>query len=138
MRCARFVSSAGFALASALVLWSCGGSGSPSTGPSPTPNPTPAPTPAPNTVTVSILGSSGNTAYRPNPVTANAGDQIVFKNEDVRTHHIVLDDGSADLGDVTPGGMSRFYAVRSASAASGYHCTLHSSMVGSINGSNPP
>lgn len=135
MRSTRFVGGAGFALAAALVMWSCAGGGSPSPGPSPTPNPTPAP--PSNTVTVNIVGSSGSAAYKPNPVMANAGDQLVFKNDDTRMHRVVLDDGSADLGDLTPGATSRAITVKG-SAASNFHCTIHASMVGSINGTSPP
>jgi len=38
---------------------------------------------------------------------ANTGDTVVFRNNDATMHHIVLDDGSAELGDVragSPGG----------------------------------
>ena len=48
-----------------------------------------------------------------------------------------MDDGSADLGDIAPGATSRGFTVRSGSALN-FHCTLHPSMVGSINGANAP
>jgi plastocyanin len=128
-------SGAGFALGAAIVMWSCGGGSTPSTTPSPTPTPA---TPTPSTVTVSIVGSAGNTAYRPNPVMANTGDQLLFKNNDTTMHHIVLDDGSADLGDLNPGASSRALTVRSGTVSYNFHCTIHSSMVGSINGANAP
>src|SRR5205807_8360362 len=60
-----------------FLLVSCGGGGSSSTA-APTPTSTPAPTPS--TVTVSIVSSIGNGAYKPNPVMANAGDTVVFRN----------------------------------------------------------
>jgi plastocyanin len=129
-------SGAGVALAAAVALWSCGGGSTSYTAPSPT---TPAPTtPTPATVTVSIVGSAGNTAYKPNPVMANAGDQLVFKNNDTTMHHIVLDDGSADLGDLNPGASSRALTVKNQNGGYNFHCTIHSSMVGSINGANAP
>jgi plastocyanin len=127
------LSGAGFALAAAVVMWSCGGGSTPST----TPSPTPAPAPSPSTVTVSIVGSAGNTSYKPNPVMANTGDQLMFKNADSTMHHIVLDDGSADLGDLNPGATTRAITVKSGSAYN-FHCTIHSSMVGSINGATAP
>ncbi|MGE0865706.1 MAG: hypothetical protein AB7P34_17545 [Vicinamibacterales bacterium] len=141
-----FTPAAGLALLGTLALWSCGGGGG-STAASPTsPTPTPtaaAPTPAPAapgtpaTVTVAIVASTGNTAFQPNPVKANSGDTVMFRNSDSVMHHLVMDDGSADLGDIPPGAVSRGMTLRSASATN-FHCTLHSSMVGSINGATAP
>lgn len=129
-----FASGASLAVLGALVLWGCGGSG----GSSPsTPSPTPSPTPGPQTVTVSIVGSIGNQAYRPNPASAATGDSVVFRNNDSAMHHIVMNDGSADLGDVMPGATSRSLTIRSAAPLQ-YHCTVHPSMVGSINGAQAP
>src|SRR5262245_1539560 len=121
------------ALAGALAMWSCagGGRGAPAA-----PMPVP-PAPSASTVTVSIVGSIGNQAYRPNPVTANAGDTVMFRNNDTAMHHIVLDDGSADLGDLWPGAMSRGVTLRNTNAMN-FHCTMHSSMVGSINAATAP
>jgi plastocyanin len=131
------VSGTGFAIAGALLLVSCGGGGgsSPSTA-APT-APTTAAPPAPTTVTVSIVSAVGNTAYRPNPVMANSGDTVVFRNNDTTTHHIVLDDGSADLGDVGSGATSKGFTLRNANAAR-FHCMNHSSMVGAINETAAP
>ena len=127
----------GLAIAGALLLLSCGGGGS-SPAPAPAqPTPTPAPAPTPSTVTVSIVSAVGNGAYKPNPVMANSGDTVVFKNNDASTHHIVMDDGSADLGDVGPGATSKGFTLKSASAAR-FHCTNHSSMVGAINETAAP
>jgi hypothetical protein len=61
----------------------------------------------------------------------------MFRNNDTVLHRIVMDDGSADLGDIAPGAMSRGFTVRSGSALL-FHCTIHPSMVGSINGEAPP
>jgi plastocyanin len=124
---------AAFAMASALALWSCGGGGGTA---SPSAPSTPS-GPSASTVTVAIVGSIGNSAYRPNPVSANAGDTVMFKNNDSAMHHIVLDDGSADLGEVMPGATSRGVTLRNANPTK-YHCTVHPSMVGSINGQDAP
>jgi len=124
----------GIALAGALAMWGCGGSSGGSS--TPTSPSTPA-TPAAQTVTVSIVGSIGNSAYKPNPVSANNGDTVVFKNDDGAMHHIVLNDGSGDFGDVAPGTTSKGVTVKSTSALN-YHCTIHPSMVGAINGSTAP
>jgi plastocyanin len=131
----RFVSGTLAAALLAAAAWGCGGGGgggSTPTGPSTSPPP-----PATTTVTVSVVGSSGNTAFQPNPVRAAAGDTVMFRNADSTLHRIVMDDGSADLGDIAPGATSRAFTVRGASALN-FHCTLHASMVGSINGASAP
>lgn len=125
-----FLPGAALAVVGALAMWSCGGGGTTPTTPSTS-------APGPSTITVSIVGSTGNTALRPNPVAANAGDTVIFRNNDTAIHHILLDDGSADLGEVTPGATSKSFTVRAASAST-YHCSIHSSMVGSINGATAP
>jgi plastocyanin len=88
-------------------------------------------------VTVNIVSSVGNTAYQPNPVRANSGDTVVFRNNDATMHHIMLDDGSADLGDVGPGATSKGVTLKNSNAAR-FHCTIHSSMVGTINEAAAP
>jgi hypothetical protein len=140
-------------LACAATLASCSGSGLPSS-PSavtplaapgaggarlrtlddppmpPTPDPN-APVPTPMQVIISIIGSFGANAFMPNPIQANMGDMIVWTNNDLVLHHIVLDDGT-DLGDVAPGQSSAPVPLMTPAAT--FHCTIHPSMVGSING----
>jgi plastocyanin len=131
-------SGTGIAIAGAILLASCGGGGSTSTAAPPAaPSPAPSAAPTPSTVTVSIVSSAGNTAYKPNPVMANSGDTVVFRNNDVTMHHIMLDDGSADLGDVNPGATSKGVTLKNSNAAR-FHCTIHSTMVGTINESAAP
>lgn len=93
------------------------------------------PAPVPTTVTISIVGSSGNGAFLPNPSQAAMGDQIVWTNTDQILHRIVLDDGTL-VGDVAPGASTDPVALSTDVAT--YHCALHPSMVGSINGATPP
>jgi len=131
-------SGTGIAIAGAILLASCGGGGSTSTAAPPAaPSPAPSAAPTPSTVTVSIVSSAGNTAYKPNPVMANSGDTVVFRNNDVTMHHIMLDDGSADLGDVNPGATSKGVTLKNSNAAR-FHCTIHSTMVGTINEASAP
>jgi plastocyanin len=92
------------------------------------------PPPAPMQVIINIVGSIGSNAFMPNPTTANVGDQVVFTNGDTVLHHIVLDDGT-DLGDVPPGQSSTAVALQTPTAT--FHCTLHPTMVGAINGAIP-
>ena len=91
--------------------------------------------PTPMQILINIVSSFGATAFMPNPTTANMGDQIVFTNTDLVRHHIVLDDGT-DLGEVQPGESSAPVALMTPTAK--YHCTIHPTMVGSINGALPP
>ena len=103
--------------------------------PTPAPEPTPPPPPPPPPVTISIVGTAGTQAFNPNPGTAAVGDMIVWVNNDRLLHHIVLDDGT-DVGELAPGDASK--AVPLATPTAGYHCTLHASMVGTINGQLAP
>jgi plastocyanin len=128
----RCVNAAAFALAAALAMWSCGGSSGSNSSTPTTPSPSPAPA---TTVTVTIVGSSGNRAYNPNPVQVSTGDTLAFKNADATMHHIVMDDGSADLGEIAPG-ATRSMTLRT--SGGNYHCTIHSTMVGSVNGKEAP
>jgi plastocyanin len=82
---------------------------------------------------VAIIGSAGSGSFAPNPVDAAVGSTVVWRNSDSTLHHIVLDNGT-DVGNVSPGATSRSIQVTS-SGAVGFHCTIHPSMVGTINGS---
>ncbi len=115
------------AVACALALWSCGGGSAAATMPSPTPTPA--------TTSISIVGLSGNTAFSPDVVQASVGDMLVWKNNTSVLHHIVLDDGSV-VGDIAPGASSSPLQLKSASG--NFHCTIHSTMIGSINAAAPP
>jgi plastocyanin len=121
-------------LAGVLGLWGCGGGGG---GGGNTPTSPSSPLSGATTVTTSIIGAVGNGAYTPNPVMARSGDTVVFRNSDTQLHHIVLDNGGADLGDVAPGATSRGLVLTNTNELR-FHCTLHASMVGSINGSAAP
>jgi len=117
-------------LAAAVAASACSkGGGSTQT---PT-NPGPA-NQTPTTVTVSIVGTMGNGSYVPNPIPLTSGEQVAFRNNDTVAHRIVMDDGSADFGAISPGASSAARAV----SGGNFHCTTHPSMVGSINGQAAP
>lgn len=107
----------------------------------PTPDPNAA-VPTPMQVIIGIIGYYGPSAFMPNPIQANVGDAIVWTNNDTRLHHIVLDDGTGllgagtDLGDVQPGQSSAPVTLTTPTAM--FHCTIHPTMIGSINGMLPP
>ena len=48
------------------------------------------------------------------------------------SHHIVMDDGSGDAGNIGPNASST--AIPLKGSAGTHHCTTHPTMVGTING----
>jgi plastocyanin len=116
----------------ALGTWSCGGGG----GYSSSTNPSPTPTPTATTVTINIVGVNGKQSFSPNPASVPAGQQVIFKNNDKVTHRVVIDDLSVDTGDIAPGASSQSLALGAVSKP--YHCSLHPSMVGSLNAADTP
>ena len=125
----------GAVVAVGLGMWGCGGGYS--NGNSGNPN-SPTPPSAPGVVMVNVLAINGAQSFSPNPATLPAGQMIVWHNVDVVTHRVVLNDGSVDTGNLAPGASSQPMAIP---AASGYHCSIHPVMVGSINqgtSSQPP
>lgn len=93
--------------------------------------------PAASVVTVAITGHSGTAAFNPNPATADSTQMVQFTNNDKVTHHIMMDDGTAQTADIPPGATSAAIAV---GGNKSYHCVIHPGMVGGFNGStgNPP
>lgn len=117
-----------FVCAGAFALAGCGGGGSPA-GPS-TPPPGGG---TPSTVTITITGQGGRLAFFPNPATVNAGQLVVFKNNDVVAHRVTLDDMSVQTPEIAPGATSAPVAMGTSGART-YHCTIHPGMVGGFNG----
>ncbi len=120
------------ALAAAFIVAACGG------GYSGTPTSPPPGGGSSGAVTISIGGNRGNQSFSPNP-GAPAQDQMVsWRNADNVVHRIVLNDGTGDTGDITPGATSS--AVRIPANGTNYHCSIHPGMVGSIraSGGDPP
>jgi plastocyanin len=119
------------AVAGALVAWSCGGGGG-STPTSPGGG-------AAATVTINITGQGGKLAFSPNPATVQPGQLVMFKNNDVETHHVILDDGTVQTPDIAPGATSAPVAMGTSGSLT-YHCAIHPGMVGGFNGAvaEPP
>jgi plastocyanin len=115
-------------VAATVATSQCGGNGGG------TPQTPTTPTTPPSTVTVSIVGTRGNASYVPNPVPVSGSEQVIFRNNDTVAHRIMMDNGSADFGNLSPGSSSQARSVSSGN----FHCTTHPSMVGSIGGTTPP
>ncbi len=111
----------------------CGSSG-PSTSPTPTGGGSSGGTS--NVVTITIKGVNGKLSFDPNPASVLAGQVVVFKNADVVTHHVKLDDNSMETTDIAAGASSQPLAIGAINKA--YHCSLHPSMVGSFNAAPTP
>jgi len=127
---------AGTAAAFALAAVACGSSGY---GGSTSPTPTPTPGQGGGAgATIAILGDRSNQSFAPNPATAVQGTTVAFVNNDTVTHHIVMNDGSLDTGNIGPGQASAILTM--ATNGGNYHCTIHPGMVGSIRASDgqPP
>lgn len=95
----------------------------------------PTPTTA-STSLVNIVGQKGTQSFDPNPAPIAPGASVVWRNTDTAIHHIVMNDGSFDSGDLAPGGSSQ--TLRLSPAGGSYHCTIHpTTMFGSINVAEP-
>src|SRR5437870_12280763 len=104
----REVVMAGAVVAIGLGMWGCGGGYS--SGSNGNPN-TPTPPSAAGVVTVNVVAINGAQSFSPNPATLPAGQMIVWHNVDSVTHHVVLNDGSVDTGNLAPGASSQPTAI---------------------------
>lgn len=120
-------------LAAAVLAANCGSGYSAPSSPSPTSG---GGSTSGNIVTITIKGVNGKQSFDPNPASVPAGQMVVFKNVDVVTHHIVLDDRSVDAGNIAAGASSSPLPLGGVNAA--YHCANHPSMVGSLNATATP
>jgi plastocyanin len=119
-------------VALSLGAWGCGGStgysgGNPVT---PTPASDPTSTPQGGIVTINVVSENGAQSFSPNPATLPAGQMVVWHNIDSVTHRVVLNNGSLDTGDLRPGASSQAMSI--SGGGGGYHCSIHPSMVGTI------
>jgi plastocyanin len=113
----------------AVLCVSCGGSGGYGGGSS-TPT-TPSTGGTANVTTVTITGNRGDQSFSPNPAMCATGQTVVWKNADSITHRIVIQDLGIDTGDLAPGASSQPASL--ANVSKNYRCSLHPSMVGSLN-----
>jgi plastocyanin len=117
----------------AVIAAACGGSSNTGTPSAPSPSPGPA------SSTISILGERGSQSFSPNPASTAQGQTLSWRNDDSQVHRIVFNDESLDTGDISPNSTSSPRAMPT--NGSRYHCSIHPTMVGSINrstGEPPP
>jgi len=69
-------------------------------------------------------------AFGPHDVTAVAGDEVVWRNGDLRSHTVTADDGSFDSGALPPGAT---FALTLPLGTHKYHCKIHRFMRGLVN-----
>lgn len=118
----------------ALLCGSCGGSGGYGGNSTPAPPTTPSPVDNANVTTISIAGQKGDQSFTPNPAMCATGQSVVWKNNDNTTHRIVIPELGVDTGNIAPGASSAPVSLANVSKA--YHCSLHPSMVGALNGAS--
>lgn len=119
----RSISSAALIAALTIGVSACGGYSSPT-------EPSGAPTAPADVLTIDVVGIRGAQSFSPDPATVPAGQRVVWHNVDTTTHRVVLDDGQLDTGNIAPGAFSAPMTLR---PPSGYHCSIHPSMVGRLN-----
>jgi plastocyanin len=94
------------------------------------PMPGPEGIPAPQVqLTINVVGTFGTGAFAPNPLQAAVGNTIVWTNNDLVPHDIVLDNGTP-VGNIAPGQSSIPMPLATESVS--YRCTIHPSMTGQI------
>jgi plastocyanin len=85
--------------------------------------------PVPVQLTINVVGTFGSGAFVPNPLHAAIGNTIVWMNNDLVPHDIVLDDGTR-VGSLAPGQSS--VPITLVTETAGYRCTFHPTMVGQV------
>jgi plastocyanin len=118
-----------------LVLAACGSSSS-STAPTGAPAASAA-APSAAAAACAVSTTAGTVAvaikdfaFSPAQVSAKVGDVIAFSNGDSTAHTATLDDGSCTTGDIAPGTTSAL--VITAPGTYPFHCSIHTSMKGTI------
>jgi plastocyanin len=118
----KIIAAAGVA-ASLMGLAGCGGYGGSPIAPNGQSSP-----PA-GTVVIEIVGENGSRSFSPNPATLPAGQSVSWHNNDSTTHHVLLNNGALDTGNLGPG---QFSAAMTLGQTGPYHCTIHPDMVGTL------
>jgi plastocyanin len=92
---------------------------------------------SPTTIAKESSGTTGNAitikdfAFAPTPLEVTAGATVKVANNDSTAHTVTADDKGFDTGPVDAGGDKTFTAP-SAPGDYSFHCSIHSTMKGSI------
>ena len=125
-------------LLAVIALAACGGGTAATATPgggSATPTPAGgAATPTPAAVVCGATGTGtaatiANFAFAPNPATVSSGGLITWTNNDTTAHTVTFDSGP-DCGNVAGG--SAVTVQFNQPGTYPYHCTIHTSMKGSV------
>lgn len=114
-------------VAGILVAVACGGGSG--TGPTGVPNPPPGGGGAAD-VTITINSMSGPQSFSPDPGAVKVGQKVAWHNADGITH--TATGTGFDTGSIPPGSTSSPITFSTAGTIP-YHCSIHPSMVGSLN-----
>lgn len=114
-------------VAGVLVAIACGGGGG--MGPSAVPTPVPT-TGGAADVTITINSMSGAQSFSPDPGAVKVGQKVAWRNADSITH--TATGGGFDTGSIPPGTTS-VPITFSAAGNIAYHCSIHPTMVGTLN-----
>ena len=68
--------------------------------------------------------------FKPAQLSLHPGDVVEWKNEDIFTHSATSDNGTFDSGSIAPGQAWKTTIRRT--GATGYHCTQHPNMTGTL------
>jgi plastocyanin len=120
---------AGVLVAVACGSGAAGGGGGYGSNPSVTPTPAPAASGGAD-VTITINSMNGPQSFSPEPASVKVGQSVAWHNADGMAHTAT---GSGfDTGAIPPGASSA-PIIFSAAGNVAYHCSIHPSMLGTLN-----
>ncbi len=82
-------------------------------------------------VTINIVGILGANSYAPSPTTIKAGQRVIWKNTDTRTHDVVQDSNAFSAPPIASGAQSDPITLSTPGTFT-YHCGIHPSMTATI------
>jgi plastocyanin len=121
------------AFATAAAIAACSGSGTATNAPGATAGTaaTQAAVCQDSTGTTTVNATVANFEWS-QPINAKVGDVITWTNSDSASHKVGLDDGSCTMGSNIAGGGGKASLVFTKAGTYPFHCTIHSTMKGTI------
>ncbi len=124
-------------VAGAMIAAGCGGSND--SGPSGSETTSPATAASETTAPAATSGGGSSSAsaakiegfaFHPDTIKVKAGQKVTWTNHDSTTHTVTANDASFDSGRLAPG--KAFSFTFSSPGTFKYHCSIHSSMMGTV------